>query len=283
MFELTEQIKICKKTRELASQTVAAVLSENNLSETGFCAKLAQRLYQKPNWDQGWYSPPPKGLAALFGVGRVAYDSLRKEEFWPKNRFIFSGGSLGYVYASPVNRLSGIIGDFGLTIYKGADQKIINHIKVCLDITEKTAEYARAGMELREVYNYCQKLMAEKGLNNKRMLAYNDKTKTNIGHTVPWSHKRPLDEEFKIIEDSNFEKLKDLISSKRITLNARETFKIPPTIAFTIEPRMENDESPLVSFHMIVAFKDGKKEILANFKPVFQALNMDKLIVSKYD
>lgn len=283
MPELTNGIEMCKKTRALAAEAIASTLVENDLSEKKFCEKLDAKLHQKPNWDQGWYSPPPKGLAALFGLKRVSYDSLRKEEFWPDNKFIFSKGTLGYVYASPVNKETGMIGDFGLTLYNGQDSKIISHIKLCLELTEKTAEYAQVGMELKDVYNYCQKLMAEHGLNNQRMIAVNDSGKNNIGHTIPWSHEQSTETELETIKGHNFEKLKNLISSKRINLTDQQAYKISPTIAFTIEPRMENAESPLVSFHMIVAFKNGEKEILANFQPVFRVLGLDKLISSKYD
>lgn len=285
MAELLENIEACKTTRGLAAQAVAEVLHSGEISETQFCGQVAEKLYKHPNWDQGWYSPPPKGVAALFGpennVGRLAYDNLRKPEFWPQNN-IFAGQSLGYVYASPVNKASGIIGDFGLTIYRGTDQKIIDHLKRCLLITEKTAEYAQVGMEFGEVYNYCLKLMAEHGLNNQRMLAISSSVKNNIGHTVPWSHELPTEEELKIITGQDFEKLKALISSKRINLNSEELFKIPSTIAFTVEPRMENNNSPMTSFHIIVAFMDGKKEIFGNFNPVFKSLNMETFITGNY-
>lgn len=285
MSNLLANIKICKATRSFTAQAMSKILQMDKLSEIEFCQQTAEQLYKSPNWARGWYDPPPKGIAALFGpednISRVAYDSLRKEEFWPKNN-IFTNNSLGYIYASPVNKLSGIIGDFGMTIYKGNNQKIINHLKTCLEITEKTAEYAEVGMEFKDVYNYCQNLMSKKGLNNNRMLAINDKTKTNIGHSIPFSHELPTEQELNIINGEDFDKLKNLISSKRITLNAAEQFKIPETIAFTVEPRIENNDTPLVSFHLVVAFKEGKKEIFANFNPVFEAVNMHNFIVSKY-
>lgn len=286
MSKLLANIETCKTTRALAAQAFADVLSEQKLTEKQFCEKVSKKLYTPPNWQEGWYSPPPKGVAALFGPesepSRVAYDSLRKEEFWPRDDFAFSTDSLGYVYASPVNKAAGIIGDFGLTIYRGKNPKIIAHLNACLEIVQKTAEYAQVGMELREVHNHCQNLMAGKDFNSKRMLALNDKTKNNIGHTIPWTHEVATKEESEIIKGEDLEKLKNLISSKRLYLNQRETFKIPPTIAFTAEPRMENNNNPLASFHVIIAFREGKKEIFGNFNPVFQALKMDGFIASKY-
>jgi len=289
-MQAQERIKICKQTRIKAAQAMADVLKmDKPISEVDFCNQLNEKLSSNPEiWDQGWYSPPPKGLSALFAPEvdpkRVAYDNLRKEEFWPRKENIFTDNSIGYIYASPINKLSGIIGDFGMTIYKGSNAKIIEHIKSCLDLTEKTAEYAQVGMEFREIYDYCQKLMKEKGLNNERMITYTDKVGTNIGHTVPWSYKDPNLEEKQTLEGNSFEKVRELISTQRVHLNSKERFKIPPTIAFTIEPRAENSflpGLPMSSFHTILTFSEGKKEILGNFNPIFQAVKMD-FIKSKF-
>jgi hypothetical protein len=126
--------------------------------------------------------------------------------------------------------------------------------------------------------------MAEQGLNNNRTITYTDKVKTNIGHTVPWSYEDPTPEELSIINGTDFDKLKNLISSKRINLNEKEDFKIPPTIAFTTEFRAESNKDPHLpnaSFHLIVSFVDGKKEVLGGFNTVFQATRMD-FIKSKF-
>jgi hypothetical protein len=289
-MQAQERIKICKETRILAAQAMAEVLAENKIiSEANFCSKVAKKLSAGQNlWPEGWYSPPPLGVSALFNDAehpqRLLYDNLRKQEFWPKDNNIFAENSLGSIYASPVHKQTGIIGDFGLTIYTGKDERIQKHIKSCLEAVEETAEYAQIGMEFRELHQFCQKLMAEQGLNNNRTITYTDKVKTNIGHTVPWSYEDPTPEELSIINGTDFDKLKNLISSKRINLNEKEDFKIPPTIAFTTEFRAESNKDPHLpnaSFHLIVSFVDGKKEVLGGFNTVFQATRMD-FIKSKF-
>ena len=290
MQTLAQNILACKTAREKAAQTAAEVLkSSMNISESELCKKWSENLYKGGIHASGWYSPPPRGLAALFEheslPQRVAYDNLRKQEFWPLGSKVFGQNSIGYIYASPVAKLSGIIGDFGMTVYSGSNKNILSHIKSILETVEQAAEYAQVGMEFREIYNFCQKLMAEKGLNNKRTMAYTETAGTNIGHTVPWTYELPTTDELAVINGANFETLKNLISKKRVHLNGQETFKIPSTVAFTLEPRAEsnvNPSLPMASLHLIITFVDGKKEILANFNPIFQVLEMDKFIQSRF-
>jgi hypothetical protein len=80
-----------------------------------------------------------------------------------------------------------------------------------------------------------------------------------------------------VIENRDFNELKDLISRKRINVNRFERFKIPTNIAFTCEARLEdsnNPSLPLVFFHLVVTFKEGKKKILADFNSIFEAVGM---------
>ncbi len=290
-MDCRQRIQICKNVREMNAQNMAEILGgQKIISEIEFCKELLEK-FQANNkiWPQGWYSPPPLGISALFAPGntpqRLIYDNLRKEEFWPKENNFFKEDSLGSIYASPVDKETATIGDFGMTIYSGQDRKIQEHIKSCLEVVEKTAEFSQIGMEFREVHGFCQNLMREKGLNNNRTVTYTDKTKTNIGHTIPWSYEDPNAEELDIINSMDFEKTKNLISAKRINFNEKETFKILPNIGFTTEFRAENNEDPSlpnVFFHTIVTFIEGKKEILENFNPIFKTLGMDSFITSKY-
>lgn len=74
-------------------------------------------------------------------------------------------------------------------------------------------------MDAKQRIQICQKLMEERGLNNQRTITYTDKARSNIGHTIPWSYEKPTNEETAIIEGDDFDKLKNLISSKRVNLN----------------------------------------------------------------
>ena len=124
-------------------------------------------------------------------------------------------------------------------------------------------------MEFRGLHARAQKLFARESLNNDRTVTHTDKVGTNLGHTIPWTHKDPTESEQAIISGNSFEKLKNLISSKRVNVNSRETFKIPENIVFTFEARLEDSEDskmPLVFFHLLVVFRYGKRGIVSGFE-----------------
>jgi hypothetical protein len=231
----------------------------------------------------GWYAPPPLGVGMLFGqapdYSRTKFDNLRREEFWPREKVVFGAESVGVIYCSPVDKRAGIMGDFGMTVYTGNDVKIQKHIKSGLAVVEKTAEFAQAGMEFREVYNYSQNLLKQHGLNNDRTVGFTANiTPKSIGHTIPFTYERPSESEQQIIDSQNFEGLKELLRTKRVSLDAKEKFKIPPNIAFITEIRAESNADknlPSVYFHIIVTFANNKKEILTNFNEIIHFLKMD--------
>ncbi|MCL5666577.1 MAG: M24 family metallopeptidase [Patescibacteria group bacterium] len=290
MVDQINRINICKNLRQTAAQVFAGVLKHSQgLSETQFRDHVLKQLsVGNQIYGHGWYEPPPFGVSALFAPEqnpkRLLYDNLRKEEFWPQEQSKFGNNCVGLLYASPVDKRTGIIGDFGLTVYNGDSDKIKQYIKKCLEIVEQAVEYAQVGMEFREVNNFAQKLLKENSLNNNRTTPITGKFPKTIGHTIPWSYENFTAEEAAAVASQNFEKVKEIIRVKRINLDEGETFKIPPTIAFTTEIRAEDNKDPglpNVFFHLIVAFKDGKKEIFGGFNQVFEAVGMD-FIKSKY-
>lgn len=291
-LNIQERIVACLKLRKDLSEAFALLLSNTTgLNEISFCEKLHNQFFQNESiYSHGWYEPPPLGMAALFGeekdnFKRLQFDTLRKEEFWPKKEFVVTANTAALLYASPVDKQSGIIGDFGLTVYTGENIEVQQHLQACLSVVEKTAEYAQVSMELREVHNYSQKLLKSQGLTNNRTVTYTDKVGTNIGHTIPWSYEDPSSQESDLIQSGNFEQVKNLISKKRVNLNKEEKFKIPTNIAFTTEIRIEslsNPSLPNTFFHIIVAFVNGHKTINGNFKPTFEALNTDRFIKTAY-
>ena len=286
-----ERVDVCRQTREKASQAVLSVLKAlSSPSEKEFAGALWSEVAKSQELhERGWYDPPPQGAAVLFAstnsLDRLLFDTLRKEKFWPSQDFKFTKDSVGFVYLSPVHRAAGIIGDFAVTIYNGSDRKIQNHIARCLALVEKVVAYAEVGMEFREIHDVAQKLLSEEKLSNARTLTYTDTVGTNIGHTIPWTYENPTLEEEEIIKNGDFETLKNLISKKRVNLNKEESFKIPNTIAFTVELRIEDPVDPAVPniyFHLIVSFKNGVKNVVANFSEVFGEMGMDSYLISRH-
>ncbi|OGY23078.1 MAG: hypothetical protein A2172_05210 [Candidatus Woykebacteria bacterium RBG_13_40_15] len=291
MTHFKEGIDICNNTRNLAAKYVEEVLKDSTtISEAEFRDKIKNKFAENKNiYERGWYEPPPFGIAALFSeinnFGRLRFDTLRKQEFWSSTKYRMEKGSVGIVYLSPVNRGTATIGDFGLTIYQGDNVSIKQHFKNSLDVIEQIADYTQVGMEFREIHNQARKLFKEIGVNNDRTVTYTDKVGTNLGHTIPWTWENPSELEINVINSRDFNKIKDLISHKRINVNREEKFKVPENVAFTIEARLEDTNNlslPLVFFHVIVQFIDGNKRVNSNFNSVFKLLKMGSFVKSKY-
>jgi Metallopeptidase family M24 len=281
-----DKVAVCAATRTWAASVVADSLKPGvEISEAEF-SQFALNAFSK-NADvtqSGWYEPPPGGVAALFAVPpdyeRLEFDTLRKETYWPQKDRILSQDGVGLLYVSPVHRETGIIGDFGITVYRGSSPEVLDHFAKCLNTLERVASEVEVGMALLEVHERAQQLFKANGLTNARTVTWTDKTGTNLGHTIPWSYEVPEESESKVIKTGDMNQLKDLISNKRLYLNTKETFLIPETIAFSLEARLESIENPSlpnVFYHFIIAFDRRKKKVLANYNEIFDAVGMKNL------
>jgi len=281
-----DKLAVCAATRMWAAGVVAdALKSSKSFSEFDF-SQFALNASSKNArvWDSGWYDPPPGGAAALFAsppaYERLEFDTLRKEMYWPQKDRILGENDCGLLYFSPIDKATGIIGDFGITVYRGASPEVLKHFEKCLNTLERVASEAEIGMAFRDVHERAQQLFKANGLTNARTVTWNDKSGTNLGHTIPWTFDVPEENEAKIIKAGDINQLKDLISSKRLYLNSQETFIIPETIAFSLEARLESLENPAlpnVFFHFVIAFDRRKKKVLANYNQVFDAAGMKNL------
>ena len=158
-----------------------------------------------------------------------------------------------FLYFSPVDKKSGIIGDFGMSIYVGNNQKIKNHLKLCWELDKQIFHFAEVGMTLSEITHFTNKLYLKYGLTNT-IVSASDPTGTNVGHTIPVSYEDWNKEELQILKNSttNWQAVSDMISKKRKFENTQETFKIKQGMAITIEPRPSvlNDPTiPIVFFY----------------------------------
>jgi hypothetical protein len=128
-------LDICKRTREVAADTFAIALkallqTKKPFSEIMLRDRWLKALRKhKDIFPDGWYMPPIHGIGVLFGQAkkdsRVNYTNLRDQKYLPQDDIFFSGeNEMAYVYASPVDKQSGTIGDFGMVLYKGTDPLI---------------------------------------------------------------------------------------------------------------------------------------------------------------
>jgi hypothetical protein len=69
-------INVCEKTRSWLSHTISdLLLKQNDISEKQFAVTLSTQI--KENSDlhpEGWYTPPPEGIAALFSKSEILID-----------------------------------------------------------------------------------------------------------------------------------------------------------------------------------------------------------------
>jgi Xaa-Pro aminopeptidase len=203
----------------------------------------------------------------------MEYASLRQPEVWARDDISFLDESLVYAYASPTDRSTGLIGDIGVTLYRGSNNSVREHLSTCLEISVKVAQFVQVGMELREAFHFAEKLISEARLTNQTS-SVTDLGALNVGHTVPFTFDSYPNEARRCLADETAMGIADLISRQRVFINSSSSLRIQPNMAFTIEPRMASELMPLSSFHLIVAFLDGQKSVLSSFQPVFDVFGM---------
>lgn len=285
-----QKLAACSKTRKLAAQTLVSALtsllsSNEPISEQQLINAWLANLRKNPEiYPDGWYMPPPHGMSALFGsetdFERVNYKSLRPKDQWSKpDIFLDREKGVAYVFASPVDRVTGMIGDFGLSLYFGSSPKIINHFKNCWRMNQEIFAAIEVGMSLAQIAQFADALFKKNGFANE-VTSTTDPIGVDIGHTLPASYADWSDEETAAFRGAKeWDAVCKLISTKRVFLNPHQSFVVRPGMAMSLEPRLTlttDPTIPMASFHTIVLIhENGTKELLTNFTDVFNAVGMD--------
>lgn len=279
-----QKLEIVKSTRRIAVDTLSICLkeilsTEKPISEVDLRDRWLRELQKHNNiFSTGWYDPPPSGIIVLFAtdddLARVYEPSARLESAWPRrNRFLDREKGIALVYASPVDRATGMIGDFSMTLYFGKNQAVHDHLKRCIALDQEIFDQVQVGMKLSDVAKVSLELIEKNNFKNI-IVAVNDPTGTNVGHTIPFLDEEMNENEAAIFQSSDFSKIKEMISKKRKFVNLKEDMEIRPGMAFTIEPRpvaLDNPKLPMTSFHTICLIKEnGEKELLMEFEKVFR-------------
>jgi hypothetical protein len=293
MVSHKSNLDIYKATRKIASKSLAnalrTIMSRKSVSEVGLRGEWLKELRKHSEiFPDGWYMPPPHGIGVLFATDenprRINFKTLRTKNYWPREDIVLNkkNGML-VVYASPVNRDGGIIGDFGLTIYLGEKSEIRNHLRNCFNTVYQIFENLETGTTLSEFYNSSEILFAKKGLVNNWWLSRSDPTGINMGHTIPSTYEGWSNKEVKVLQRGDWKKVCSLISGKREFINAREQAKIKPGMALSVEPRLKikNDlKTPSGWFHAVALFKEkGGKELLTGFDEIFRLTGMNYMLL----
>jgi hypothetical protein len=294
MSTLRQKLETCQRLRAIASHSLAASLKtslfmDTPLSEVAFRDTFLSHLREKPDlFPEGWYTPPPHGIGVLFGSternSRHNYHSLRPEHMWPKDSiFLDQKNGMAYLFASPVDRQTGIIGDFGLTLYLGNDERIIEYIKLCYRVVCEIYEGYRTGMRFSDAYLLAEDVVSNYRLRNE-VTSTTDPAGLDYGHTIPG-----ISDEWTIQEqalfknaDSSWLPFKNALSRKRVFISPIEDAVFSAGMAVTLEPRLTSLHDaglPMISFHTVVVFwEDGSKELLTNFDEIFRVAGMGYML-----
>jgi hypothetical protein len=262
--------------RRSASQTLAAVLAER-MGGTSDEVDIADAWHLLLNTDsttcaEGWYLPPPHGLAVLIAdppsFDRLNRPSFRSRSAWPSRQHRLSGQALLVAYSSRVNHENATIGDMGCTLYFGADQSIKRHLSTVWNITMRIARLAEPGMSFSQLYRDSIGIIDASGLRNN-IYSISDSNSTNVGHTIPWSDRPISAEERTTLKSGDPQTIADLVSSSRRFISSTEEHIFTETMAFTIEPRLSGPGLPVATFHVVVSFDRGDRNIITEFAPLF--------------
>ncbi|HWY79603.1 MAG TPA: AIR synthase related protein, partial [Candidatus Sulfotelmatobacter sp.] len=290
-----DKLEICKHTRKIAAESLYKILKKllaANKPISEVMLRDAWLTEMQKNIDifhDGWYTPPPYGIIVLFAtdqqVERINYKSARPQEKWPRDDiFLNQKNGIVYFYASPVDKKTGIIGDFGLTLYFGNNPDIKNLLKKCLELNKELFTFLHVGMTLGSLSSKAEILMKKNGMSTDSE-ATTDVGEMVIGHTIPdafedWEEREKLLLKNKEI---NWHAIKKIISHKRVNVKKNESLIIKQENAVTIEPRPKIIDKPYLptslSYHTIALLKkDESKELLTNFDELFTLAGMSYMI-----
>lgn len=276
-----ELIESVEKTRALGSQIVGDVIVESERkSEFQIRDQIVERFSKEDSiYPGGWYDPPSGGVAVLSDIApykRLKFSTLRNPESWPRTDNLYEKDSVCIVYVSPVDRNTKMFGDFGVSVYRGPDIHIRNHLKNALETVLQVADETEVGMKFSQIYHNGQEIFKNRGLEVTPWIrTHADPTGINLGHTAPGSYGEKID------FGSSFDDVKEAIRTKRLFTNSIEMFEVPQSGCFTVEARLVNVSDPTlppVFFHVIVAWDAGKKKILTNYEDLFAKLDMNYML-----
>ena len=284
-------LAICKATRHIAAETLKSslekLLSSNHpISEVDLRdAWLLELRKRSELFPDGWYDPPPHGIAVLFGTEknphRLDFKSLRKEENCScEDIYLDKKSGLVFLYAGPINK-EGIIGDIELSLYFGKKPEIQEYLTLHYNLIKKIFAYVSLGATFKNLFDYSEELFKKHGFVNA-IVSITDPTNTNIGHSIPFIDKPITEEEKRTLHGVEWETACKMVSNKRIFLNKTNQTVVKPNMAFTIEPGVkikEREDMPFIAFHTTVLIhENGEKELLTGFDEIFKLAGMDYML-----
>lgn len=228
-------------------ETLEFYINKENTTEKTFFDMWQRNIVKEGNViADGWYCPPPKGMAVLFG-DRISFDSLRNQQNWVSDVEIDWKNDMFYGYCSPVDKQTGRIGDIAVTLYFGRDKEIIEHIKKCYQSVSEIFSRLDTLKNSKELFDCSQEIFQKYRLKNSA-ISKTDIIPMNLGHTFP--RLEGLQN-----KDSLTDEEKGIISKARKFINESSCWDFEDDIQFTVEPQLvslDNPELPKIAQHYLI-------------------------------
>lgn len=239
---------------ETFQETLAEVFEQDGISESEFAARWLHRLNDCGNLSiNGWYDPPPNGLAVLFARAdkpeRLAFESLRLPQYWPANEIADWSEGLLYAYCSPVNLNTGELGDFGITLYFGRDATIRQHFIGSYRSTQRVLDSITSEMSSRTLFRLSQRIFRAAHVENT-IASMTDTVPLDLGHTLPVLPTSLLGPERELQDEA-----KHALGTSRQFVSDASDWLLHEVHGFTVEPQLvssRNPRLPQISYHYTV-------------------------------
>jgi hypothetical protein len=253
--------------RRLAFETFRAtlldLLGRDGVTEVRFRNEWQQRLRDQPQLStNGWYDPPPEGIAVFFGHDDAdppfAFTSLRPPSFWPAERTINWRRGLMYGYCSPVNLPDGMPADFGVTLYFGNDPSVRQHFKRALSTTRQLLRELTPKTSSRTLFRWSESLFREAGMRNN-VESVTNSVPVDLGHSLPLIREPQLKNGRRLTEAG-----RDVVQRGRLFISESSDWPLSLAKRITIEPNLisvTNPRLPQVSPHYVAVIADDHVNI----------------------
>ncbi len=233
---------------EALTETLDDLIGKSGISEKKFHDEWFHRMAAKPYvLADGWYSPPPQGMAILFG-DRSNCRSLREQKYWSSSRMVDWRNDVFFAYASPVGLADGLPGDVSLTLYFGSNPAVREHFKSTYNVTKGLVDELEAGKYETsfDLVFAANTAFARAGCRNM-VYSVTDPASINFGHTFPALKIAPG-------QTALTPEQREQLRMSRLYLNAVTKWAFSDHLQFTFQPELlslYDPALPKVRYHYL--------------------------------
>lgn len=257
------------------NETLSDLLGHPRVSEAHFRDSWLRRLHERCELtENGWYDPPPDGVAVLFArddaVDRICFESLRLEQYWPSEVAMDWNRGLMYAYCSPVEMSTGLAGDFGITLYFGRDRALRRHFRAAFNATHQVLGAIEPTTSSRSLFDTSQRIFGETGLENT-IASVTDSVPLDLGHSLPCYHRQA------VASRRVSPEVREVMRRQRRFISGGADWPLATVNQVTIEPQLVSSRQralPQISFHYVATFVDGRVDILNECDEVYRQFEL---------